>query len=85
MTILDSSELLAQLPSELHADITHMVSELPDLFDQRRLAEMDAHLAGRVVASSSFIQRQAVRFPEISEKLLQGVGCLLYTSDAADE
>lgn len=85
MTILDSSELLAQLPSELHADITHMVSELPDLFDQRRLAEMDAHLAGRVLASSSFIQRQAVRFPEISEKLLQGVDPINWCVDSLFE
>ena len=82
MTILKNSELLAEVPAELQADIMRMLDELPELYNQNRLAEVDSQLAGRVLASSSFVQHQAVRFPEISEKLLQGMGSVDWCVDS---
>ena len=67
MTVLDKSELLASLPVELSAEVANIMGDFPGLFDQDKAGDLQN--LSRVLACSTFVQRQVVRFPEVSKAL----------------
>jgi len=81
MTILDARELLTSLPVELHAELSNFMSEWPDLFDQSKAELEGLQRLSQVLACSSFVQRQVVRFPEMCKALCQKTDSVDWCAD----
>ncbi|MBV1875841.1 MAG: bifunctional [glutamate--ammonia ligase]-adenylyl-L-tyrosine phosphorylase/[glutamate--ammonia-ligase] adenylyltransferase, partial [Cycloclasticus sp.] len=85
MAILNTEEFLASLPIELSHDVASIIGdELFAHFESEKGAVSEEMLRnfGYAVACSPFVQRQAVRFPEVvSEELKQGENSICWDVD----
>ena len=71
---LNKEELLNQLPNELFGEVSRLLdNELSVLFENKEGLKSNRALKGfsRALACSSFVQKQAVRFPERVTKALK--------------